>query len=301
MSKAKSFKILEGIESGSLTPEQGHELLYSEYEIINKKQREGLRKKVAQESYREQQKNRQFIICIHKGVSEVASKLTTTQAGTLMRLLPYMQFKKDGQLVKNGKPMTLATMANLIGKSERTTRGIIKVLIEVGALTNEGNNRSPKYVVNPKCHIMGEIEGNMVDFTRLYKTEGKHLMNLLSIQEQGFVYKLIPFINFETSWLAENPRELNGEEVIPLSKERMAELMGESIDTVNRHLKKMWEVGVVDKYGSHGKEGYLFNPDLLHRGHNNNNYYAAKNLFRYSLVKQGEYERHLSKQSGFLK
>jgi hypothetical protein len=146
---------------------------------------------------------------------------------------------------------------------------------------------------------MGEI-GNMGDFTRLYKKEGKHLMNLLNIQEQGFIYKLIPFINFETSWLAENPRELNSEEVIPLTKARIAELMEESIDTVSRHLKKMWKVGVVDTYGSHGKEGYLFNPDLLHRGHNNNGYYEAKSLFRNSLVKQEEYQRHLFKESGFL-
>lgn len=300
MSKAKSYKIIKNVANGTLSPELGHALFHMEYDFTNKKQKEGLRKKFAQEKYREQQKDRQFIICFHNGVSEVASKLTTTQAGALMRLLPYMQFKKDGLLVRNGKPMTLSTMAELIGKSERTTRGIIKVLIEVGALTNDGNNRSPNYVVNPKCHIMGEIE-DMVDFTRLYKKEGKHLMNLLSIQEQGFVYKLIPFINFETSWLAENPRELNGEEVIPLSKQRIAELMGESIDTVSRHLKKMWEVGVVDTYGSHGKEGYLFNPDLLHRGHNNNSYYAAKSLFRHSLLKQEEYQRHQLKESGLLK
>ncbi len=300
MSKSKSFKIMKSIASGTLSPELGHAQLSMEYNLISKKQIEGLRKKVTQENYREQQKNRQFIICFHEGISEVASKLTTTQAGALMRLLPYMQFKKNGLLVIDGKPMTLTTMAGLIGRGERATREIIKALIEVGALTNEGNNRSPKYVVNPKCHIMGEV-GNMVDFTRLYKKEGKHLMNLLNIQEQGFVYKLIPFINFQTSWLAENPRELNGEEVIPLSKARMAELMGESIDTISRHLKKMWEVGVVDKYGSHGKEGYLFNPDLLHRGHNNNSYYAAKDLFRTSLLKQNEYHRHLFKQSGFLK
>ncbi|PGT78180.1 helix-turn-helix transcriptional regulator [Bacillus sp. AFS040349] len=300
MSKSKPYKIMKSIANGTISPELGHALFSMEYKYTSKKQVKGLQKKVALEHYRQQQKNRQFIICIHDGIREVASKLTTTQAGALMRLLPYMQFKKDNLLVLNGEPMTLATMAKLIGKSERTTRGIIKVLIEVGALTNEGNNRSPKYVVNPKCHIMGEI-GNMGDFTRLYKKEGKHLMNLLNIQEQGFIYKLIPFINFETSWLAENPRELNGEEVIPLTKARIAELMDESIDTVSRHIKKMWKVGVVDIYSSHGKEGYLFNPDLLHRGHNNNGYYAAKSLFRNSLVKQEEYQRHLFKKSGLLK
>jgi hypothetical protein len=136
VSNTKLHKLFKSVKKGTISPKFAEALYNLEHHASRKKQIKGLRKKVAQDHYRQQQKSRRFIICFHDGIREVASKLTTTQAGALMRLLPYMQFKKDNLLVLNSKPMTLSTMAELIGKSERTTRGIIKVLIEAGALTN---------------------------------------------------------------------------------------------------------------------------------------------------------------------
>ncbi|MFP3490916.1 hypothetical protein R0K20_25350, partial [Staphylococcus sp. SIMBA_130] len=70
----------------------------------------------------------------------------------------------------------------------------------------EGKGRGKTFYINEAFHHMG-AGGKKALFTRLYLTKTREILDILTLEEAGLVYKLMPYINYRTLLLCENPNE----------------------------------------------------------------------------------------------
>jgi predicted transcriptional regulator len=238
------------------------------HDVVNKAQKEGYKKKLKQEEYKLKYKGKDWVACYHEPIKIIIKEhiLELNELGALLKLLPYMQFKKDGLLIKEGRTMTMKEIEGIIGTSTRQTKRIIKRLVEKALINREGNNRNPKYIVNNRYHTMGaEIQNNM-KFTKLFNVETRKRTKDISLHEAGLLYKILPWFHYESYYLCSNPYEPSPEEIHHLNHKELSECIGEDERTVYRHLQNLMRKGfIMQLKGYGGAVIYKVNPDIMFR------------------------------------
>ncbi|WP_340031331.1 hypothetical protein [Bacillus tropicus] len=76
-----------------------------EYSLVNRKQAEGYKRAIEKEQYRLISRGKNWVASYHDPIREVITGLTLTEAGAIIKLLPFLRFKSDGKLIKDGKPL----------------------------------------------------------------------------------------------------------------------------------------------------------------------------------------------------
>lgn len=240
--------------------------------VININQSEGYKKKLKQDGYKDNNKGKNWVACYHEPIKRIISekKLELHELGALLKLITYLQFKKDGLLLKEGQPMTIDDMAEIIGKKRRQTQDIIRKLANVGIITNIGNNRKPKYVINKKYHSIGEIGEGM--FTQLYQVKTRTKAKDITLHEAGLLYKLLPWFHYEECYLCLNPNEKNPEEIYHLNQTELSKLIGEDERTVRTHMGNLIKKGFIMKTESYGAVNYIVNPNIMYSQYGGSDY-----------------------------
>ncbi|KZE04137.1 hypothetical protein B4117_4307 [Bacillus mycoides] len=77
-----------------------------EYSLVNRKQAEGYKRAIEKEQYRLLSRGKNWVASYHDSIREVITGLT--EAGAIIKLLPFLRFKSDGKLIKDGKPLKVA-------------------------------------------------------------------------------------------------------------------------------------------------------------------------------------------------
>lgn len=210
---------------------------------------------------------RRFIACFNDEIKEVTKQLNNRECGALLKLVLCMRLGEEGVLRKNKKPMTKGDMRYVLGVSDRTATKIINRLMELDIIQAEKTKSKTVYKVNSKYHTMGkEIEKGKI-FTKLFLTATRDIVELLTIEEIGMFYRMIPHFHYQRYYLVHNPNEpyVEGAEMKFMSIVELAGISDLSVPRTRRLIAKLTDIGVLLTIKGCGFTSCVINPELISR------------------------------------
>jgi len=257
------------------------------YEVTTPKQREARRKHVKRAQAVESRNGMRWVACYHDAIRDITQSMSLTEAGALIRLLPFLRFKGDGKLIENGKPLKQADIQRIIGRSKPVTIALLKRLEELSVITKETSGRSNVYAFNGDFHTYG-IVNEGVKFTKLYQYHTNEITRDLDLNEIGLLYKILPYFHYQTFYLCANPDEDSEDNIDHLTRERLAELIGHEPETVSRLISKLQSKGVILSTKAMNSVNYIVHPDVMYRQETEDAEYAGmvRRLFKQHRLRQ---------------
>jgi predicted transcriptional regulator len=245
-------------ELGTLVP------FNSGYEITSEKQREQRTSYYARKRASDMRNAMRWVACYHDPIQRITKDLSLTEAGALIRLLPFLRFKADNALIKNGKPLNQSDIQNIIGRGKRVTIDILARLESLGVLAKEKSGRINVYSFNVDFHTYGNVQEG-VKFTKLYQYHTNELTRDLDLNEIGLLYKILPYFHYQMFYLCANPDETDGWNIDHLTRETLAERIGHDPDTVSALVNRLQSKGVIMATKSRNSVRYIVHPDVMYR------------------------------------
>lgn len=205
-----------------------------------------------------------WVACYHDTIRNITKDLTLTEAGALIRLLPYLRFRGDGRLIENGKPLKQSDIQRIVGRSKANTIALLRRLEDFGVISKETQGRSNIYAFNGDFHTFGTVNEG-VKFTKLYQYHTNEITRDLDLNEIGLLYKILPYFHYKTFYLCANPDEENEDATEHLTRERLAELIGHEPETVSRLVSRLQSKGVILSTKALNSVNYIVHPDVMYR------------------------------------
>jgi DNA-binding MarR family transcriptional regulator len=213
-----------------------------------------------------------WVACYHEPIRNITNDLTLIEAGAVIKLLPFLRFKKGGKLIENGKPLMQKDIQDILGRSKRSTITILDRLVSLGVIQKEPIGRSNIYSISVEFHTMGKVTDG-VRFTKLFQVKAREITKDLDLNEVGFLYKILPYFHYQNYYLCANPDDDEETCVIQhLNRPQLAEAIGHDVDTVTTLVKKLQSKGIILTTGSRNTIRYLVHPDIMFRGEYENKY-----------------------------
>lgn len=225
--------------------------------IISKKQAESYNNRTGTDK-------RHFSFGKMKKMKEIAEKLDAKKCGYIVKLLPFMQYGTGYLLKEDGSVMKTKTdLGNGIGVKKVASRNkIIDTLMEVSAIEVDEIG----YKVNPDIHIRNVVTGN--ELIKLFKTTLEKLSNDLKPAELGYLYKLLPYVHYQTNLICSDPFEENPEILFFLNQTSLGELLGLEHKEIKNFITKLRKKGVIaealNESDTRNKKYYV-NPYIFYR------------------------------------
>lgn len=201
-----------------------------------------------------------------RNLHEVYNVLTTTQCGYLMLLQCYVDYG-EGTIVNSDKtPMTTNDMMSVLqlNRKRSTFYDFLRACVEHGIIIENNDT----YAVNPRYHFRGAFADQYV--VKSYTTKIKRVYREVKATDIGLIYRMLPFVHYETNALCENPFETNPDKIRWFTRKTLAEAIGVSPSEISRRLPKMTFDGeyVIAQVIVGGKRVYMFNPWVFYRKNN---------------------------------
>jgi hypothetical protein len=200
-----------------------------------------------------------------RNLHEVYDVLTTAQCGYLMRLQCNVSYD-GGTLVNSDKtPMSKRDMmkALQLDRKRQTFYDFFRAC-EAHDIIREGEGGN--YNVNERYHFKGAFDDTYV--VKSYTAKIKRVYREVKAADIGLIYRMLPFVHYETNALCANPFEVNPRLIRWFSRKELADAIGVDPATLGRRLPNMKFDGeyVVAriKVGSE-PERYTFNPSVFYR------------------------------------
>ncbi|MFJ7753055.1 hypothetical protein ACQKGI_15070 [Peribacillus muralis] len=206
-------------------------------------------------------KSKSFIACFPKELRTINQELTLIEAGAAMRLLGFLRWKEKGRLIDGGKSLTVKDLAKIFKKGLTATKDILNRLESFELVSRLREGQANAFFINPRFFQFGG-KINSKDFTKLFVVESRNLVNDLSIQEAGLLWKIIPHFNYENYYLCVNPTEKDAKH---MSRETLAAHIKHDPKTVGKLMSGLNIKGAVLITQTLGSKRYLINPDLMYR------------------------------------
>jgi hypothetical protein len=195
-----------------------------------------IRAKTQDEAYKRKQfamkDNRHFSFADMQHIKEVISNISTVHCGYLLILQCFMEYR-TGKLTLKRKEMPKA-----VGTSESTFIRFWNEVRSHGIVIE----KKGEYYVNPRFHFRSEAKSDRV--IKLFTTTLKQLRNDLKPAELGFLYKLLPYVHFETNMICADPFTAP-EDIQFLNKSQIAELVEMEEKKTSKMLDKLRKSGVI--------------------------------------------------------
>jgi hypothetical protein len=201
-----------------------------------------------------QSDKRYFSFADIQNVPEVIDKLNTVHLGYLLILQSYIDF--DGKITLSRKQMPKA-----LGTSDSTFQRFLSVIRAHGIITELNG----EYYVNKRYHYRGAATSNGV--IKLFTTQLRHVSHELQPSELGFLYKLLPYVHYDTNMICHDPAATEAE-IHFLNKTKIAALVGMDRKQTYKTLDKLKQVGVVAetvREGNKRDHRYTLNPYIFFR------------------------------------
>lgn len=200
-----------------------------EYTLRHRNQDSYYKQRLAQRS-----RQRDFTFSNMLNMAEVITKIDDKYCGYLLYLQTYINY--DGVLVNathEKEPMTKEDIQSALNLKKTAFYEFFKNMTDNEIMFEENGD----YRINPIYHFRGST-----DNTRVVKTFTAKVRSLYSVRNAkklGFIYKLLPYIHYETNTICNNPYETNLKCVEQLSKNDIAELTQVSEKSVYSYLRSM--------------------------------------------------------------
>jgi DNA-binding MarR family transcriptional regulator len=218
-----------------------------------------LRAKSSDEAFKRKQfylqDNRHFSFADMENIKEVISNVSTVHCGYLLILQCFMEYG-TGKL-----KLTRKEMPKAVGASEST---FIRFWTEVrsnGIVTVY----NCEFYINPRFHFRCKSKSDRV--IKLFTTTLKQLEDELKPSELGFLYKLLPYVYYDTNMICVDPFTEPGE-IQFLNKSQIALLVEMEEKKTSKMLDKLRKAGVIaETIRQDDKRDRIFtlNPYLFYR------------------------------------
>ncbi|MFB9762484.1 hypothetical protein [Ectobacillus funiculus] len=199
--------------------------------IRSKDSDEAYKRYLAKQQERLQDK-RHFSFADMNGIQEVIASISTVHCGYLLLLQCYMEFE-TGELALSRQEMWKA-----LNVTESTFKRFWGEMRKYGIIT-ESNS---KYYVNPNYHFRGKTKQENV--IKVFATPLKQIAKELTASELGFLYKLLPFVHYETNMICADPFSAP-EQIQFLNKTQISRLVEMEEKKASRTIDKLRRAGVL--------------------------------------------------------
>lgn len=224
------------------------------------KQDEAYKKKLKQmKNY-----NQEHFTAFHdKECSLVFDTLTLELAGVLLNMFAYMEQGESGYLKLEGKRMGVKELSKILKKSERTVKGYLKELEALGYIEADKDGKRKVYSVDPRLANRGRrvVKGY---FTKLYIVRLRDALKVMTIQEAGLLFFMIPHMNTRAFVLCSNPYETDIGKIELWTREQLAEGAGLSLVQVKRLVSSLMKKQVLLSVTTH-RTAIVLSPELISR------------------------------------
>lgn len=258
----KVGQLLSGAPVGSLTPvsakwardERGALFKYTQIEQVEAAKR---RQWAARDK-------RHFSFTHMQHIREITQGLSNKYCGYLLLLQPYIAFKSN-VLVTEGRddtPLSVDDLARIWSVSRRTAKTVTGELESRSILFETAG----KFSVNERYHFRkgaddGDVEALIKTFSTTLKTVS------LTAADLGFVYKLLPYVHYETNTICADPFA-EPEDTRFLNEREIAEIIGMDEKEVVRVLARLRKSNILRGYinASNRKDTLtILNPYVFYR------------------------------------
>ncbi|GGH85135.1 hypothetical protein GCM10007096_29820 [Pullulanibacillus pueri] len=190
---------------------------------------------------------RHFTFSHMRNMHEVTDNLSNKLCGYILMLQPYIHFKTNiiGIQGRNPMPLDDKGIAKIFGIHVKHTRTALSKLKDADVLEQTD---SGYYRINDRYHFRKKAGGDAAMLVKTFHTTLKTLK--LSAAEAGFLYKLTPFVHYETNLICENPFEEVAQDVRYMNKTQIAKCVGisrQKVEEVLRRLKKAGALVTVER------------------------------------------------------
>ncbi|MEI4622137.1 hypothetical protein KFD70_19165 [Bacillus pfraonensis] len=235
----------------------GEDIINPQSQVISENQKQAYKNKLEKE-----RDNRHFSFADMENIKEVISKLTNIQLGYLLKLQCHMEFGTGFLIGKDGAVMTKKVdIEHTLGVTNSTNKRLCKALESNGILEEvEGG-----YRINPTYHFRGQVQEQKI--IKLFTTTLKHLCEVLKPAEIGFLYKLLPYVHYETNMVCINPHEVDPTKIEFLNIKAIAQLVDMEEKKVSTLLTKLRKGLIVAEVRRQDKKNIFFvlNPYIFYR------------------------------------
>lgn len=188
---------------------------------------------------RKERSSQPFTASEMSNLHEVYDVLTTTQCGYLLRLQCNVGYEGGILLTGNHKPMTTSHMMDELGlkRKRQTFYDFLSACVDNGIIIEiENGENGVVYAVNQRYHFKGAFAGKNV--VKTYIETFKEAYKEVKAADLGLLYRMIPFIHYETNALCANPFEKDISKVRLFNGKELAEAIGIHPDTLTKRLAR---------------------------------------------------------------
>lgn len=200
-----------------------------------------------------------------RNIREITRDLSNKYCGYILLLQPYIAFRTN-TLVTEGRantPLKLADLARIWSVSKRTARVIAGELETRSILFETGGNFS----LNERYHFRKKaVRDDVSALIRTYFTTLKQFD--MTAADLGFVYKLLPYVHYETNVICDDPLTDNPQDVRFLNEKQIAAIVGMAEDQSAKTLARLRKAGIVGEWfaGEDKREKLtVLNPFVFYR------------------------------------
>ncbi|MGM7724380.1 hypothetical protein [Metabacillus sp. Hm71] len=209
---------------------------------------------------------RHFSFSHMMNIREVTDNLTNKQCGYILMLQPYLQFKTNVLILMNAdeSPMTEKELAIALKVTPKTIKKVVENLITDDVLSID---KSGYYRMNERYHFRKKVKEDESMLIKTFFTTLKQLK--LKPAELGVLYKLLPYVHYETNMICANPFEEVPADIRFLTTKQIAEVIGmheKKAIEVLRELKKSGAIAETTKFVEDARVKYItLNPFIFYR------------------------------------
>ena len=205
-----------------------------------------------------------WVASYHDPIERISRELTLTQTGAIIKLLPYMRFKADGKLVKDGNPLNRADIQRIFKRGKTATGEIMTALEGAKVIHKRKEGRANVYYMSDEFHEKGNVKDG-VSFTKLYQVRSREITDELNLHEAGVLYKVIPYFHYELFYLCANPNEKDFDKLRFINRQELSDIIGLNVDDITRLVRKLKRLKALMSTESGVTVRYLIHPDLMYR------------------------------------
>jgi hypothetical protein len=206
-------------------------------------------------------RKKQFVFSHMDNIKYIASQLSDMYCGYLLYLQCFIDF--NGHLVKSrDNYMSREDIMTTLGIKQRAFHDFMKAMQEHNIIIPDEIDGTKAYRINKEYHFRGHTSNLRV--IKGFITEIKKLYKQVSPADLGFVYKLLPWVHFETNILAHNPYEQDPKWVSPLTRDDIASITDVHPRNVYRKMKNL-KLGDQYVFESTDTGAYVINPRIFTR------------------------------------
>lgn len=235
-----------------------------EYTLRSRNQDAGYARSLEKERYRLESADRHWVASYHDPVEEVSKELTLIQTGALIKLIPYMRFKSEGKLIKDGKPLKQADIQRIFKRGKGATIQILKELSDKGVISILKEGRSNVFYISAIFHEKGSVN-TALKFTKLYQVRTREITDDLALHEAGILYKILPYFHFSRYYLVSNPNEPDIDKLDYIGRDELADLIGMDRPDLTKAVNKLRSKGALMSTSSGKSVMFLVHPDVMFR------------------------------------